>query len=404
MAEGRRGATGTTDGNAAPASTPGLAVMRLIGRVSGGTPGPTLIGVGGVHGNEPAGVHALRRVFERLAWPDIEIRGDFIAFAGNVRALAQSKRYLTRDLNRAWTPERCAALDRERDEPAAGPGDDVETLEQRELGRALETAVKNARGETTFMDLHSTSAAGFPFAVVSDTRRGHEFGSHFPLPVILGLEECLDGLLCDHMSRLGCRTMAVEGGQHGEPGTVDCLAAAVWLALDAKGILARGAEKEVRRAHSVLDQARGDLPRVLEVVKRHAIVPEDEFVMEPGFANIATVEKGRKLARDRHGDIRAPKDGLVVLPLYQGQGEDGFFFAQEMPAWRLKVEASLHSLNLSTYLPLLPGVDGDPFDENRLYLTSEAARLYPMEIFHALGFRRMRPRGSGLVATRKGDR
>ena len=39
---------------------------RLIGRYRGVEPGPTVLCVAGVHGNEPAGVHALRRIFDDL--------------------------------------------------------------------------------------------------------------------------------------------------------------------------------------------------------------------------------------------------------------------------------------------------------------------------------------------------
>ena len=39
---------------------------RELGRVRGEAPGATLIAVGGVHGNEPAGLEAGRRVLARL--------------------------------------------------------------------------------------------------------------------------------------------------------------------------------------------------------------------------------------------------------------------------------------------------------------------------------------------------
>ena len=50
--------------------------------------------------------------------------------------------------------------------------------------------------------------------------------------------------------------------------------------------------------------------------------------MEPGFANIQSIAAGTLLARDRGGEIRAHEDCLVVMPLYQGQGDDGFFLGR----------------------------------------------------------------------------
>ena len=40
--------------------------QREIGVWDSGSPGPTLLVTGGVHGNEPAGVHAAARVLEEL--------------------------------------------------------------------------------------------------------------------------------------------------------------------------------------------------------------------------------------------------------------------------------------------------------------------------------------------------
>jgi succinylglutamate desuccinylase len=53
--------------------------------------------------------------------------------------------------------------------------------------------------------------------------------------------------------------------------------------------------------------------------------------MEPGFANIQRTSAGTLLAREQGAEIRAPFDGFVLLPLYQAQGEDGFFYGREIP-------------------------------------------------------------------------
>ena len=50
--------------------------------------------------------------------------------------------------------------------------------------------------------------------------------------------------------------------------------------------------------------------------------------MEPGFVNIHRTAEGTLLAREQDAEIRAPFDGYVLLPLYQKQGEDGFFYGR----------------------------------------------------------------------------
>jgi succinylglutamate desuccinylase len=52
--------------------------------------------------------------------------------------------------------------------------------------------------------------------------------------------------------------------------------------------------------------------------------------MEPGFRNFQSVSAGKLLARDHHGEVRAPLSGILLLPLYQAQGEDGFFLIREV--------------------------------------------------------------------------
>jgi succinylglutamate desuccinylase len=51
--------------------------------------------------------------------------------------------------------------------------------------------------------------------------------------------------------------------------------------------------------------------------------------MLPGFKNFDAIEKNQILAKNKHGDILAPYSGYILMPLYQKQGEDGFFIISE---------------------------------------------------------------------------
>jgi predicted deacylase len=283
---------------------------RIIAQVLGDQPGPTLILIGGVHGNEPAGVVAARTVLAPLTPADVH--GEVIALVGNLRGIAAGRRYLERDLNRMWTPEL-----------VADPGSGGEALEQRELAAEIARVRERARGEVFVVDLHTTSAEGFPFIVVGARR---EFARQFPLTGIAGLEEALPGVLSGYLGSLGCHTVAVEGGQNATTAAAANLEACVTVALDASGVVPGVAGLAAAREH--LRQARGELPHTIEIALRHAIRPEDFFRMEPGFANIQRTPGGTLLARDFRGEIRAPFDGVLLLPLYQPQGDDGFFYGR----------------------------------------------------------------------------
>jgi succinylglutamate desuccinylase len=50
--------------------------------------------------------------------------------------------------------------------------------------------------------------------------------------------------------------------------------------------------------------------------------------MRPGFRNFQAVKKKEILADDRKGSIKAIDNGLILMPLYQKQGNDGFFLVR----------------------------------------------------------------------------
>jgi predicted deacylase len=295
---------------------------RVIDQLSGAADGPTLIVIAGVHGNEPAGVAAARRVLGRLRASGGEVAGEIVALAGNRRALAAGRRYIERDLNRQWTEERIAA--------ARAAARDAEELELVELAAELDRVRARARGPIFVLDLHTTSADGIPFAVVGHGEAGRAFAAAFPLPGIVGLEIQIDGVLTGYLGRLGCVTLAVEGGQSQSAHALANLEAVVAISVSAAGVMAAEDVPGLDQAKELLARARGDLPHLIEVVARHAVLPEHAFRMEPGFANIQRTRAGTLLARDGSGEIRAPFDGLVLLPLYQPQGSDGFFYAREL--------------------------------------------------------------------------
>ncbi len=369
---------------------------REIGRIVGSKHGPTLIAVGAIHGNEHAGVHAARRVIERLE--RVNVHGELLAIKGNVGAMRTGRRYQTRDLNRVWSDEHVASLEAR---VARGSELDAEDREQLEILTVIRGAVHRARGPVYLVDLHTTSAHGVPFVLFGDTLAQRAFTGGLPLPVILGLEEQVDGVLSAYWTRQGCVTFGVEGGQHNDPASIDNLEAVLLLAAATAGVFDQGEVPELRDAHALLERRRGNLPRVTEVLASHAIAEDDAFTMEPGFLNLDRARANQLLARDRHGEIRAPRDGLVILPLYQKQGSDGFFWGRSVSATRLRASATLRRLRIERLLELLPGIARDRVLPSRLIVHRSVAHLYPRGIFQMLGYRRIRQEANEMTAERQ---
>ncbi len=368
---------------------------RFVGRHRVGEAGPKLIVTTLMHGNEPAGADAARRVLEELGRGHIDFDGELVVLVGNTRAAAAGVRYLSKDLNRQWTSERLTAVRSGTSAAGLDPEDE-------ELGELLDVVESEYDPSRTcfFLDLHTTSAEGGAFILFGDTLRNRVFGTPIPLTTILGLEEQLDGTLLEHMTGLGCVSMACEGGQHDDPNSVLNHEAVLWLALASAGMV--GSDEPLlseKRAH--LERVRGELPRIIQVRYRHPVQPADRFRMRPGFENLTPVDVGTLLARDRDGEIRARWDAWLLMPLYQGQGQDGFFLALTVrPAW-LKVSAFLRRLRLSSLVRILPGVRRHPEKIDTLVVDTKVARWFPLDIFHLFGYRKVRWQGSILLVSRR---
>jgi succinylglutamate desuccinylase len=65
---------------------------HLIASIRGSLPGPTLIIVGGIHGNEPAGVLAANRVWRRLQERRAVLRGVVVVGRGHAGGRVRSVR------------------------------------------------------------------------------------------------------------------------------------------------------------------------------------------------------------------------------------------------------------------------------------------------------------------------
>jgi succinylglutamate desuccinylase len=301
--------------------------MRLLGRVVSAEPGPTLLVVAGLHGNEPAGLAAARRFLEELDPTTPGFRGSVVVLAGNLGAMAAGVRFLDRDLNRRWNDARLAELRAARDSEEPLSREDGEQLE---LAWAIDEVFAAARGPVVFLDLHTTSAGGYPFGMIADDPAQRAFALQFQLPIILGLLEQIDGVLLEWMRNRGAVSLGIEAGRHDLSASADHHRAILQVALAAAGLFPAASVPGLEDAHDLLLEARGTLPRLMKVDRRHAITVEDRFVMEPGFANIQPIVKGQLLARDRTGEIRAVESGLLFMPLYQGLGDDGFFIGRAL--------------------------------------------------------------------------
>lgn len=305
-----------------------MGLDRIIGKYEGSVKGPLLIVFGGMHGNEPAGVKALELLFKMLEVepvtnPDFLFRGCLLGIRGNLRAMEKKMRFIDKDLNRQWTEEN---IQRIRTTPIEDL--DSEDLEMLELLSVIEGEVDQYKPDhLIILDLHTTTAFGGIFSIATDDPRSIGMGIEFHAPVIKGLLNGIGGTTLHYFNNENFEpeTIAVcfESGQHDEELSVNRAIAAIINCMRTIGCVEPN-HVENRHDELLIEFAK-HLPTVAELIMCHSIKEGDEFVMKPGYDNFQKVKKGEVLAHDKNGPIHAACDGRILMPLYQKQGDDGFF-------------------------------------------------------------------------------
>jgi hypothetical protein len=113
------------------------------------------------------------------------------------------------------------------------------------------------------------------------------------------------------------------------------------------------------------------------------------------------VKQGQVLANDRRGPINSPESGLILMPLYQKKGDDGFFIGREVSPFWIRLSEILRRLKLANWVFIMPGVKRHPTDPESLVVNTTVARFLPLQIFHLLGFRRRIWKDNNLIVSRR---
>ena len=139
----------------------------------------------------------------------------------------------------------------------------------------------------------------------------------------------------------------------------------------------------------------------MEIFYRRGVTEGDGFKMEDGLYNFVIVDRGQRVATDRGGDVIAPDRGMVMLPNYQGQGDDGFFLGRRVRRVWLRLSTLFRHLRIGRLLHLLPGVHKHPDEPRALVVDPAIARWKTVQVFHLCGFRRWRDEGRFVIFRRR---
>ena len=290
---------------------------RILGSYTKDKKGPLLFITAAVHGNEPSGVIALKAIFENLNKYEPEINGTFVGLLGNVNAFEKLKRYLDEDLNRTWTKAKIE-------------NPDSSSNEQREMHEIIDIVNEfehNDFTETYFIDCHTTSSASLPYISVQDIGKNDTWAQQFPIHMIRGFSDIVSGTIDGHFSHQGMTGFAVEAGQHDDENSAIYHEGCIWIALrEVCGLdfdhLPEIPEAALTTIHDTPE------PKIFEIIHRFGLKDDDNFEMRAGFENYQPIKKGEVLATLNDKTIKSTWDAYIFMPLYQSQGNDGFFVAE----------------------------------------------------------------------------
>lgn len=311
---------------------PDIHTLRVHGFI-GLTPGPRLIVLGGVHGNETCGTEGIDRVLAELEAGALHlIRGQLtLVPVANPLARQRLQREGERNLNRQFQPT-----------PSGHTPPDYEA-------RITDVLCPLLAAHDVLLDLHSFQSAGEAFAMIgprNNTASLEPFGRAFEegqLALHLGTPRVVEGWLDiyaagiaqrgqpltdealafgwgtnEYMRSQGGYGVTLECGQHRDPAAPDVAYRAIRVALRLLGMT-------VDATSSGLPPAQPTLMRLRSVTDR--LHEGDRFVRD--WATFDQVRAGELIGTRHDGNpVRAEGDGFIVFPNAEAPaGTEWFYFA-----------------------------------------------------------------------------
>lgn len=348
---------------------------RIFHHIKGKHPGSIIVFFAGIHGNEVAGIKALNTVLKTVKEKDVS--GEIYAVYGNTKALRKNKRFMDFDLNRLWTTNQLKALKHKSFLSA-------DEQEQKELYDFIKILLKDNIKPIYFIDLHTTSSKTLPFITINDALINRKFSSCFPVPVVLGIEEYLEGPLLSYLNTLGYLSIGFESGQHTDPCAIKNCEAFIYLALKHAGHL-----KSINSSihEDELIKASKGIASIYEVIYKYHIQDKEIFEMQDGYESFQNIKKGVLLATANGKNIYSDYNAKLFMPLYQKSGNDGFFIIRPIPKFFLKLSEFLRTIKADALLTFLPGISWHDKDLGVLKANLSVTRFMAKSIFHLFGYR-----------------
>jgi predicted deacylase len=273
-------------------------------------PGPKLLILGAIHGNEKCGTIAINRAIEDIQTRRLFISSGQVTFVpvANPRAYELDRRFTERNLNRYLVP---------MEKP-----DSYEA----QLGNILCPMLAAC---DVLLDIHSYTVGGPAFASVDKAKDQEK-----AFAAVLGAHALIGGWqgayaatgrnpgtgsnesigTTEYARRSGAMATLIECGQHNDPQAPEIAYRAIHNAL---------------RYLGMVDEAKPELPAIPRLINiTHVYYRDNEGTFPKDWKNLEHVAKGEVLAVDANGlPITAPEAGFIIMPKADCPiGEEWFYF------------------------------------------------------------------------------
>lgn len=360
-----------------------ISIDRFIGKIHGKANRPTVVIFSGIHGNEKAGVFALKEVFKQIDHKNV--KGNIYGISGNHEGLQKNQRFIDVDLNRIWTKENIIKLTQHTQFSNELLNNEEQNLV--DLFKLLEEIINSNEGPFYFIDIHTTSSKTTPFITINDALINRIFSKLFPVPIVLGIEEYLNGPLLSYINELGYISLGFEAGQHYDSESINNSVSFVFLTLFFSGILKESDSIKLKTHLNQLKSETSLSSSFFEIIYLQKIKLTETFKMEPGFKNFQSVKKGTKLAFSNGRLIKSKYNAKIFMPLYQDKGNEGFFIIKRIAPFFLKLSALLRRIKADNLFVLFPGVSWANKEKKVLVVDLKTAKFMVKPLFHLLGYR-----------------
>jgi len=346
---------------------------HLIYSIEKGKHKPSIFFFCCTHGNEIAGFKALNQLFDNLYELENHVEANIYGIIGNREAHEKNMRYIDTDLNRIWTRDNLLQIDQKMRKAH-------EFRELKSIYQIIEEKSMDKTGELYFVDLHTTSSQSKPFIVMNDSLKNIKFTSGLGVSVIIGVERFISGSMLDFFNERGYVSFAFEGGRHNDQDAVYAIEDFCIKILMRTKSLAKNGVKMIKQKIKLKPS------KFYEMKYRHKINKHDEFQMLNGYKNFQPVKKGEKLAMHNQKIVKSPNNYTIFMPLYQQQGEDGFFFIKSITSLKLKLISLIRKSKFQN--SLISGNYIEEKNKNQIIVNKTNLKPYQVQLLNLLGFRK----------------